>query len=35
MMVARIFLAFVLLRTARGMTELSIGVLPAPKGGVK
>lgn len=32
MKVARIFLAILLLRIARGLTELSIWVLPAPKG---
>lgn len=32
---ARILLAFLLLRIARGMTKLSIWVLPAPKGGAK
>ncbi len=35
MKVARIFLAILLLRIARGLTELSIWMLPAPKGGVK
>ncbi len=35
MKVTRIFLAFLLLRIARGLTELSIWVLPAPKGSVK
>jgi hypothetical protein len=35
MKVARIFLAILLLRIARGLTELSIWVLPTPKGGFK
>lgn len=35
MKVARIFLAILLLRIPRGLTELSIWVLPAPKGGFK
>ncbi len=35
MKLARILLAFLLLRMARGLTHASIWVLPAPKGGVK
>ncbi len=35
MKLARILLAFLLLRMARGLTHVSIWVLPAPKGGVK
>lgn len=35
MKLVRILLAFLLLRIARGVTNLSIWVLPAPKGGAK
>lgn len=35
MKMLRILLAFLLLRIARGVTKLSIWVLPAPKGGAK
>lgn len=35
MKLARILLAFLLLRMAHGLTHVSIWVLPAPKGGVK
>lgn len=33
MKMVRVFLAFLLLRIARGLTHVSIWVLPAPKGG--
>jgi len=33
MKLIRVFLAFLLLRIARGLTHVSIWVLPAPKGG--
>lgn len=35
MKMLRFLLAFLLLRIARGLTHISIWVLPAPKGGVK